>query len=228
MPKMKTLVVRSLAAAMCVVACGAKAEAITIQYLVDFAQSGDVMVGSTLDWTITAVVSDAGNVPMGAVNGGTRTAAVNLLNSTGEVMSAGTIQPNYAFYGFAVGGVPGAPGELNDIGASMIFFNGAVVQGENGDLGPHVLATGSYVVNTLGMHTLSTTMALSNSFYFTAADGSTFATYDTQLFGSDSVNVVAMAAVPEPASMMLASTLIVPGVIGVRRRRRQRAAKQTA
>ena len=226
---MKTLVVRSLAAAMCVVACGAKSEAITITYLVDIAQSGDVVVGSTLDWTLSYVIENPAD-PMIEPNFGVRTASVDLFNSTGEAMAPGAISFPFSFAFSNPGNV--VAGGLEEIGYSLIQYNAGLIAGEAGNLGPIVFATGSYVVNTLGMHTLSVDPAASLSQYYFAPNDADFLPYDAVITNapgsSDSVNVVAMAGVPEPASMLLASTLVVPGVIGVRRRRRQRAAKQSA
>ncbi len=198
------------------------AHAEIVQYLVEFAQSGTVALGSTLDWTVSAVVTDST-----AGNFGIRTAAVDLSNDTGETMSAGTIGAPFADYQFPQGGVGGA-GTLTGLGAAMITYSAAPLElvdpANGGSLGPVVLATGSYQVNTLGLHTLSTVLSASNSNYFTAASTAAIANYDSVLFGSDSV-MVAMANVPEPASMMLVSTFL--GSIVVLGRRRRQSHTQT-
>jgi len=228
---MKTLTIRAFAAALCLFTCGPKADAEIIQYLVEFAQSGDVLVGSTVDWTLSVLVSDS----TALTNFGIQTATVDLHNSTGEDMSPGTVAAPFSDYIVLPSppmiGTPGAmgSGDLTDLSAALLFYNPAAVEGADDNLGPIVLATGSYQVDTLGMHTLSTRQAVTDSFYYTDALGST-AVYSDVIDGVNdmaagsiaSVNVVA-AMVPEPGSMLLASTLLVPGVIGVRRRRQRKA-----
>ncbi len=193
----------------------ANAEIVT--YLVEFAQSGNVALGSTVDWTVTATVSDSD-----AGNFGIRTAAVDLMNNQADVMSAGTIAAPFADYQLPNGGTGGA-GTLTNLGAGMITYVAPTLEGADGDLGPHVLATGSYTVNTLGVHTLTTALSANTNFYFNGPANGSFAAFDSVVVGSsDSVTVVAAAAVPEPASMLLVSTFL-GSIVVVGRRRRRRA-----
>ena len=226
---MKTLVVRSLATAMCVMTCGATAEATTITYLVEFAQSGNVAVGSTLDWTLSYVVSD-----VTTANLGVRQAIVDLRNETVPSMGANvseTMTPaNFIVpfsFAFTSPGTVEADG-LREVGYTVVSYNPGLIAGEDGNLGPHAFATGSYTVTTAGVHTLSLSEAIPSSNYFTAATNTDFRNYDTIITTSSATVTVVPVGVPEPGSMMLASTLLFPGVMAVRRRRRKRTADLTA
>lgn len=82
-----------------------------------------------------------------------------------------------------------------------------------GNLGPIQLATGSYQVNTAGLHTLSTLMSASDSIYYTGPGNAQFANFDGVLFDSASITVT-----PEPASLAMMG-IAVCGAWSIRRRR---------
>ncbi|MGD9856694.1 MAG: PEP-CTERM sorting domain-containing protein [Planctomycetaceae bacterium] len=187
-----------------------------ITYDVNIVQAGPVLLGSTINWQIFATVSGTANI---GTNNGIASAVIDLQDSTGEMLNAGVVQTgngqDFDNYLFPSGGSWNGT-TLANIGAVQFDPDGDT-RGEPGDLGPLLLATGSYQVTSLGLHTLSTVTSASDSNYFsTAGPNATVTPYTSVAFGSDSVNVV--AAVPEPASLAMMA-LAACGAFGLRRRR---------
>jgi hypothetical protein len=56
---MVTRLTSRVAAVLALLFCGTTAKAEIITYFAEFAQSGDVLLGSTLDWSVFAQISDS-------------------------------------------------------------------------------------------------------------------------------------------------------------------------
>jgi hypothetical protein len=184
--------------------------ALVLDYVVDIVESGPVVVGSTIDWTITAAVS---GTPDSGSNFGIATLSVDVSDSLGETLSAGTIGTSFAGYEFSDGGTFDDP-VLRFIGALDLTQNAATVGDSPGSF---LLASGSYTVTQVGTHTLQAMANVDTSMYFTAAgqDNGDASPYDSVNFGSDSVEVV-----PEPSSLaMMGLAALSPLWYRIRRRR---------
>ncbi len=208
---------------LAVTATSAQAEIVT--YTVEFQDSmgnsldGPVTVGTEVFWAITATVSDSD-----AGNFGIAAASVDLQDDMGETLNPGTVQTgvgeDFEGYTFPSGGAF-VGGTLQGI-STFTSPQGATTVGvdhdNGGNLDPLVLATGSYTVTTVGLHTLSTLNTSGGiSRYYTAAGqtlGSSTA-FETVNFGSDTLQVV---PVPEPPTLAMMG-LACLGAWGTRRRK---------
>jgi hypothetical protein len=224
---MVTRLTSRVTAVLALLFCGTTAKAEIITYFAEFAQSGDVLLGSTLDWSLYAQISDSDSENLGI-----ESAAVDLLNSTGETMTPGTIGSAFDGYNTTSGGTPMALGRLTNIHAVDPATLGVAVgkdPSNGGSLGPILLANGSYQVNTLGLHTLETVFSgftLPSQYISGSDDVFPVFNYNQRLLGpGDSVNVVAGVGTPEPASLAMMSLLAGPGIVVALRRRRKAAAQ---
>jgi hypothetical protein len=188
---------------------------LVMNYQVNILQTS-VNVGDTINWELFANISGTPNV---GTNNGIATASVNLVESQSNTMTPGTIGPAFSNYDLQQGGTPNGTG-LGSVGVTEFSQNAGVT----GTSTPAslLLASGSYVATTAGVHTLQSQFAAATR-YFSApgqAFGSSVA-YDQVFFGSDSVTV---NAVPEPSSLVLVS---LAAIGGWRVRRRQFARTST-
>lgn len=186
-----------------------------INYSVEIVEDGPVAAGSVINWNISATVATSD-----ATNFGIAIAAIDLQDSFFETLNPGAIDDTFlsAGYGFPRGGdFNETTNKLENIGTFQDPQSGTTLGGDpsnGGSLGPFVLASGSYTVNVVGLHTLSTVPSASLSRFFTAA-GQTLgdsSVYDDVTFGSDTILVV-----PEPGSGIVLLSL---GLIGLIRRRK--------
>jgi hypothetical protein len=129
-----------------------------------------------------------------------------------------------------MGGSPSG-NQLIEITATEFLQNNATTEsrdpangGSLAGLGPLLYASGSYVANTLGMHTL-TPSAGSTERFFTAMGqtlgASTAFTPAEMTFISDSFTVT---AIPEPSALMLLAAALVPFGLARAHRWRKKAA----
>lgn len=202
---------------MVLVSIGQNANAdVNISYSVDILESGPVTAGSVINWTIYTTVTSSDST-----NFGIATPAIDLQDSFLEILNPGAVNGDFtaaAGYFLPSGGLYNAgTNELENIGVTSFNQSATSLGQDNGSLGPFVLATGSYTVNRVGVHTLSTVSSASFSRYYTAANqplGSS-SVYDNVLFGSDSILVT---AIPEPGSGIILLSL---GLICLAKRRRR-------
>ncbi|MBX3436211.1 MAG: PEP-CTERM sorting domain-containing protein [Planctomycetaceae bacterium] len=189
---------------------------LVITYDVNILETGPVAIGSTINWEIYATVSGTANI---GSNFGIQTASVNLQDSLGETLNPGVVQTGAGqdFAGYPLSN-PGTfvGGTLQNIGVFDFGAPGAHTRGETGDLGPFLLATGSYTVTQMGLHTLSAVTSASISRYYSTVGG-TATPYDVVVNGSASIQ-----AVPEPASLAMMG-LAACGAFGVQIRRRRKS-----
>lgn len=191
---------------------------LVITYNVEIVQSGPVPIGATIDWRITATVSEVNGGPSVGTNNGIAAAVIDLQDLTGDMLNPGTIQTasgqDFQGYQLSDGGFWNGV-TLQNIGAFQ-FDPNAMTVGETGDLGPHLLAVGSYVVTTPGLHTLTTVLSASNSQYWSDLNQPATPTpFDQVLTGSDTIFVT-----PEPPSLALMGVVACGAWLTRRRRSR--------
>lgn len=196
------------AALLIVVQSVACADTITFNVSVDKAI---YFAGETVNWSVSALASD-----FSANNFGVSVLSFDLAEDRGEFLSTATIAVPFQDYAFTNGGVAGA-GSLLNVGASLFSYNAGAVELTSASPGPTLLATGSFVVNQLGLHNLSLTSEIADNFYFTANSGTSVTTYTTVMGDAVSFNVTS-AAVPEPGSVLFLSALTC-GAVALRKRK---------
>lgn len=188
---------------------------VIIDYSVDIVESGPVMAGTVINWNIFVTVTTSD-----ATNFGIATAAIDLQDSFLETLDPGTVDGAFPAAGYFLtsgGAYNAGTNKLENIGASSVNQSVNSFGQDGNSLGPFVLATGSYAVNQVGLHSLSTVSSASLSRYYTAAGQALgdSSVYDNVTFGSDSILVT---AVPEPGSGII---LFALGLFGLAKRRRR-------
>lgn len=190
---------------LCAFGTSAAQAALVLEYVVDIVEPGPVALGSTINWQLSASVS---GTPDSGGNFGIAALSVNLSDSLSETLSPGTISPAFSGYDLDSGGTFLAP-DLRFIGA-LQDQQGASTVGVN-TTGTFLLATGSYVVTTPGIHTLqaSEPPGVDSSYYFTAALQNDFnaSEYGQITFGSDTVT-----AIPEPSGVLMIGLVVAAGL----------------
>ncbi len=198
-----------------------------INYRVEVTPAGPVTPGTAVNWSLYTFVTGSTNS-----NFGIASLDINLNDSTGDALTAGTVGAPFTDYaipfGFNSGGTE-VGGGLTGIGASLFSqnsaaeqidnINGGIVTGGGSQLQEILLASGIYTATTPGLHTLTPSAGTSLSRYFTAASQplGLASTYSSQNFISDSFTVT---AVPEPSSLVF--LIGAAGVFGALRCRRGR------
>ncbi|MCG8648334.1 MAG: PEP-CTERM sorting domain-containing protein [Pirellulales bacterium] len=175
-----------------------RAEIITFDVVV---AQNSVVEGSNVDWQVFVTVSDSS-----ANNFGIATVAVDITDSLGDTITPGTIGTDFLDNAFFSGGTSSGA-SLEEIAATQFVqsnltgdaIDPSIVPGSN--LGPLLLASGSYQANTLGTHTLASSAGSINIFFTAAGQFNGLGTVNyTTVFNSDSFTVT---AVPEPATFAL-------------------------
>jgi len=190
----QTLIALAIAFAISTHAMG---DAITIRANVD---KTVVAVGDDVSWSIEITVSDTASN-----NFGIATVSANLIDSFGDELSAGIVGDEFRDYGFTSGGdFDPTSRQLLEISAALFQQDSSKAEAIDSrikpdtNLGPLLLARGTYVATTVGAHMLSPSAGATNNF-FTAENQTTGnGTVDFDVFlETASFNVV---AVPEPGT----------------------------
>lgn len=167
--------------------------------------ANDTVVGGTVNWSLTATVTDFSD------NFGINTISADLDSSVDTLTAASVV--GFSGYANRTGGSP-AGGDLFDIGAILFQQDSNVVLGASGNLGPHLLASGSFTATTQGSHTLTASAGSLNNYFTEAGQANALGGVFTVNDGSVRYTV---SAVPEPGSF---AVLGVVALLGFTRRRR--------
>ncbi len=204
-----------------VLSAGSTATAGIVTFEITVDQS-EVTLGHAVNWNLFATISNSTSS-----NWGISTVAANIFDSRNELLNAGTVSGPFASYSFTSGGTfDPTSSKLLEITAVQFNQNSSTSQAidpsnssTNNNLGPLLLASGSYVPLQLGTHTLSTEPGSANSFF--TAQGQTIGSGGTHNASGPHGSVNFVVAVPEPTNAV--ALLIASAVTSRLRRRRMRA-----
>ncbi len=198
---------------MAMLLCGAflskSVQADIINFVVDI-QPTEVEAGQSVEWRLFATVSQ-----QSPNNWGISNLSVNLSDSLGESLAPASVGSPFANYTFFAGAFDSSNKKLTEIAATLIQQNNSTAQAihpnnsmTNTNLGPLLLATGSYVPTTTGLHTLAVEAGSLNSFFTASSqflgNGQGF----TVAVQSDSFTVT---AVPETSCLPMVVTSLLLG-----------------